>query len=145
MSLVGPRPLLVQYLERYSPEQARRHEVLPGITGWAQVNGRNAITWDEKFQAGRLVCGPLVFLAGYPHYFHDSSGKCCRVKGYHSRAARPWMSSWEMKKRNSAKLIHRQRIDVIILQQVHGFLRVIQFPLAQPNQPVTHCHILVIG
>jgi sugar transferase EpsL len=49
MSIVGPRPLLVQYLERYSPEQARRHEVLPGITGWAQVNGRNAITWDEKF------------------------------------------------------------------------------------------------
>ncbi len=50
MSLVGPRPLLMQYLERYSPEQARRHYVLPGITGWAQVNGRNAITWDEKFQ-----------------------------------------------------------------------------------------------
>jgi len=50
MSLVGPRPLLVQYLERYSPEQARRHDVLPGITGWAQINGRNAITWDEKFR-----------------------------------------------------------------------------------------------
>ena len=49
MSLVGPRPLLVQYLGRYSPEQARRHEMLPGITGWAQINGRNAITWDEKF------------------------------------------------------------------------------------------------
>lgn len=50
MSLVGPRPLLMQYLERYSPEQARRHEVLPGITGWAQVNGRNALTWEEKFK-----------------------------------------------------------------------------------------------
>lgn len=49
MSLVGPRPLLMQYLGRYSPEQMRRHDVLPGITGWAQVNGRNAITWDEKF------------------------------------------------------------------------------------------------
>jgi len=50
MSLVGPRPLLVQYLERYSPEQVRRHDVLPGITGWAQVNGRNALTWEEKFR-----------------------------------------------------------------------------------------------
>lgn len=49
MSLVGPRPLLMEYLDRYTPEQARRHEVRPGITGWAQVNGRNAITWDEKF------------------------------------------------------------------------------------------------
>jgi sugar transferase EpsL len=49
MSWVGPRPLLMQYLDRYSPEQARRHEVLPGITGWAQINGRNALTWEEKF------------------------------------------------------------------------------------------------
>ena len=49
MSLVGPRPLLMQYLERYTPEQARRNEVLPGITGWAQVNGRNAVSWEEKF------------------------------------------------------------------------------------------------
>jgi sugar transferase EpsL len=50
MSLVGPRPLLMQYLNRYTPEQARRHDVLPGMTGWAQVNGRNAITWEDKFR-----------------------------------------------------------------------------------------------
>jgi sugar transferase EpsL len=50
MSLVGPRPLLVAYLERYTAEQARRHAVLPGITGWAQINGRNVLSWEEKFR-----------------------------------------------------------------------------------------------
>ena len=50
MSLVGPRPLFYHYADRYTPEQARRHDVLPGITGWAQINGRNALTWEDKFR-----------------------------------------------------------------------------------------------
>ncbi|HYE72288.1 MAG TPA: sugar transferase, partial [Blastocatellia bacterium] len=50
MSLVGPRPLLIQYLDRYTPEQMRRHETKPGLTGWAQISGRNALTWERKFE-----------------------------------------------------------------------------------------------
>ncbi len=62
MSLVGPRPLLTQYLNRYSLEQSRRHNVKPGITGWAQVNGRNAISWDEKFKLDVYYVDNLSFL-----------------------------------------------------------------------------------
>lgn len=62
MSLVGPRPLLMKYVEYYSSEQARRHEVKPGITGWAQVNGRNAITWEEKFKLDVEYVDNISFL-----------------------------------------------------------------------------------
>lgn len=61
MSLIGPRPLLVRYLDRYTPEQARRHEVRPGITGWAQVNGRNAISWEKRFELDVYYVDHLSF------------------------------------------------------------------------------------
>jgi sugar transferase EpsL len=62
LSLVGPRPLLMQYLDRYTPEQARRHEAIPGITGWAQINGRNALAWDDKFSLDVWYVDNLSFI-----------------------------------------------------------------------------------
>ena len=62
MAIVGPRPLLVQYLERYSPEQRRRHEVRPGLTGYAQVNGRNTLSWEEKFRLDVEYVNNITFI-----------------------------------------------------------------------------------
>ena len=61
MSLVGPRPLLMQYLPLYNAEQKRRHDMLPGITGWAQINGRNAISWEKKFELDVWYVGNWSF------------------------------------------------------------------------------------
>lgn len=69
MSLIGPRPLLVEYMEIYNPEQQRRHEVRPGITGWAQVNGRNTISWREKFRHDLYYVDHLSFLFDMKIFF----------------------------------------------------------------------------
>ena len=69
MSLIGPRPLLVKYLPRYSKEQARRHEVRPGITGWAQVNGRNSISWDQKLSLDVFYVDNCSFQLDFKIFF----------------------------------------------------------------------------
>jgi len=69
MSFIGPRPLLVQYLEHYTPEQMRRHEVTPGISGWAQVNGRNAISWEEKFRLDVWYVDHMSFMLDMKIFF----------------------------------------------------------------------------
>ncbi len=71
MSLVGPRPLLMQYLDRYTPEQARRHEVKPGLTGWAQINGRNAISWEKKFELDVWYVDHQSLALDLTHHLHD--------------------------------------------------------------------------
>ena len=78
MSLVGPRPLLVEYLQLYSTEQARRHEVKPGITGWAQVKGRNALSWDEKFKLDVWYVDNQSFLLDIKILFMTVMTTICR-------------------------------------------------------------------
>lgn len=80
MSLVGPRPLRMEYLPRYSPEQARRHDVLPGITGWAQIHGRNAITWEEKFRHDVWYVDNVSFCLDL-HILAKTVGKILRREG----------------------------------------------------------------
>lgn len=83
MSVVGPRPLLVQYLERYNAHQARRHEVRPGFTGYAQVNGRNSITWEEKFNLDVEYIDNVTFLGDWKIVF-QTVGVVLKRDGVHS-------------------------------------------------------------
>ena len=78
MSLIGPRPLLVKYLPLYSPEQARRHEVRPGITGWAQCHGRNAISWKKKFELDVWDADHISFMTDLKVIFLTIKKVVCR-------------------------------------------------------------------
>lgn len=93
MSFVGPRPLLIEYLERYNNTQKRRHDVMPGITGWAQVNGRNQITWEQKFD--------------YDVYYVDHQGFGLDMKIL-------WLSVW--------KVIKRDGISAVGAATMHKFM-----------------------
>jgi undecaprenyl phosphate N,N'-diacetylbacillosamine 1-phosphate transferase len=86
MSFVGPRPLLVEYLELYSPEQRKRHSVKPGITGWAQVNGRNAISWEQKFSYDRWYVDHISFFLDLKILFM-TAGKVLSAKGISSETS----------------------------------------------------------
>jgi lipopolysaccharide/colanic/teichoic acid biosynthesis glycosyltransferase len=101
MSLVGPRPLLTQYLDRYTPEQRRRHEVFPGITGWAQIRGRNAISWEEKFEYDvwyvenvslrtdlRILLGTAVQVLGRRGISAEGHATMPEFTGSHEKSAR---------------------------------------------------------
>ena len=96
MSWVGPRPLLMQYLERYSDEQMRRHNVLPGVTGWAQVNGRNALSWQEKFRLDVWYVDHWTFLAGYSDSVDVRREKSSRGREFPRKVTPLRRSSWVM-------------------------------------------------
>lgn len=96
MSLVGPRPLLPEYLDRYTPEQARRHEVRPGITGWAQVNGRNATTWEERLRQDVWYVDNWSLWLDFKILWMTVV-KVLRREGVSKRAMRPCRSSWARK------------------------------------------------
>ena len=89
MSLVGPRPLLMQYMDRYTPEQSRRHEVKPGMTGWAQVNGRNNVTWPEKFALDIWYVDHWSLLVGYSNLVSDPMASRETRTIFPNKATRP--------------------------------------------------------
>ncbi len=101
MSLVGPRPLLMEYLPLYTPEQARRHEVRPGITGWAQINGRNALSWDDKFKLDVWYVDHQSFWLDF-RIFWATFAKVARPTGvtHSSEATMPRFTRQEAQERN---------------------------------------------
>jgi lipopolysaccharide/colanic/teichoic acid biosynthesis glycosyltransferase len=126
MSVVGPRPLLVQYLGRYTSEQARRHNVLPGVTGWAQINGRNALTWEEKFRLDVWYVDHwsfgldirIILLTVWKAFKHE---------GISQPGLPPCPSSWAVllnrkKSKKIRALVHCLRVDLIIAHQVDHFV-----------------------
>ena len=105
MSLVGPRPLLPQYLDRYTPEQARRHDVLPGITGWAQVNGRNALTWEEKFELDVWYVDNWSLALDLQDPLDDPDAGSERAKASAPKGMRRCPSSWARLQRMTEPMV----------------------------------------
>ena len=116
MSLVGPRPLLMRYLERYTPEQMRRHEVKPGITGWAQVNGRNAITWEEKFKLDVWYVDHQSFVARPEDYRSDAT-EDPEARGISAQDMSPCLNLWVWS-RTAGKLLSPKSSLTFILQPI---------------------------